>query len=89
MSESASVTSSKKSPASKQQMGVSQASKSPRSAVQSSSTHMSNAELEAANLDWVKPPMHKGVWMTYRDDGLLVILRNLDFFLFDIQKCSS
>ena len=29
-------------------------------------------ELEAASLDWVKPPMHKGVWVTYRDDGLLV-----------------
>lgn len=48
--------------------------KSPRTPTRSiaSSSHKSNAELEAASLDWVKPPMSKGVWMTYRDDGLLV-----------------
>ena len=42
------------------------------SVAKSISDSMTNAELEAASLDWIKPPMHKGVWMTYRDDGLLV-----------------
>lgn len=31
-------------------------------------------ELDAASLDWIKPPLHKGVWMTYRNDGLLTKL---------------